>query len=155
MTELDLTALRAKAKNAGERGFCVVLRPDELNALLDRVEKADNDLRELSELAVNSDTLKSAEIARLRASIEKVKSCHEDTADRLHTKVLAHDRALDEIARLRALLARAGEALRPLVARAEKWGSNGDAARVSIRLGDLRTARTIAREIEEAIGHDH
>lgn len=128
MADLDLAALRAKARSDNERVFCVVLHSDKLNALIDRLERAESAKK------------RSTDILRIAENDADVARAYRGEAE-------------EEISRLRGLLARAGETLKPFAERGEKWAQNSDAARVSVRLGDLRAARDIAHKIEE-IGHE-
>ena len=187
MADLYLSALRAKAEDVkslpsfgasmtinGELWFDVVL------ALVARVEKAE---ALITKAGKNAPVYKSVEkildehsawIARPDRKVTAAVALAAVTAADLeagasHVLGALHERcdaAEAENAHLRALLTRAGEALKPFAATAEVdiGGDETDLDRFrpmtahaiapAILVGDICAARTIAREIEETLKND-
>ena len=124
--------------------FIAAANPAVVLALIDRVEKA-----EAPEMVCLS-----------CGTVSRGGTCHctdegmdsRRAVNRLQWHKEALDKADDEVARLRSLLTRAGEALNGMIgARMEHgWRISG----ASSLNAALPTARTVAREIREAIGHE-
>lgn len=140
MTDLDLAALRAKVRSDNERVFCIVLPSDKLNALIDRVEKAE------------AAEKRSTDILRIAENDADVARAYRGEAE-------------EEISRLRTLLARAGEALRDAIENGNIAADLADNIREKGNYSEETTimflgaipcgasVHAIAREIEE-IGHE-